>query len=303
MLTLVNALISVAKDQLPRELACAVILAIVLELKGAQMRQIVGLEETWKEMDIEQICAAINDSFRMQDKCEDLIEDVGDVSEASEDLGDAMDELCTGYVELAVLATKLAANSVMLDLKEPILQQVFTSKWEEGEELVGVACKTLRDWFGDLSMWLPDYFFSKLVRECYEQTVKCYIAAVFKRKKAFAEPARAAQHIVNDRTNMAELFGGEYYDKLFAAGIREDGAVDKQLAVLTNTSRVLLAPYVYDCKSEIKELLIEFGAQGKDAVFGLIAMRKGNTKESLKEWKGVINGLVDEVGDLPLQDK
>ena len=95
---------------------------------------------------------------RPQDKCEDLIEDVGDVTEANEELSSAMDDLCTGYVELAVLATKLAAKSVMLDLTDPpILQLVCTSKWEEGEELVSVACKTLKDWFGDLSMWLPEY--------------------------------------------------------------------------------------------------------------------------------------------------
>ena len=153
------------------------------------------------------------------------------------------------------------------------------------------------DWFGDLNDWLPEYFFSKLVRECYEQTVKAYIEAIFKRKKSFADTSRAAQHLVNDRIRILELFGeGDYHERLFAAGLREEGCVEKQLSVLTNVSKVLLAPYVYDCKAEITELLIEFGAVGKDAVFGIVAMRKGNTKESLKEWKSVVAGLQEGIG-------
>jgi hypothetical protein len=296
MLTLVNALISVARDQLPAELACRAILAIVQEMKAAQQRQTVALEEGWKDMDVEKICAAVNDAFRMQDKCEELIDEVVDVKDQSEELCTAMDDLCTGYVELAVSASKLCAKSVLLDV-EPYLVDVFTAKWEDGEELVSVATKTLQDWFQDLAVWLPEYFFSKLVRECYERVVKTYVEAMFKnRKKSFAEPSRAAQHLVNDRINLFELFGGQYSYNLMAAGLREEGVVEKQLSVLTNVSKVLLAPYVYNVKDEITGLLEEFGAQGKDAVYAVIVMRKGNTKESLKEWKGVVGTLFTAIG-------
>ena len=284
--------ISVCRTQLPRALACQAITAIVAELKESIGRQTEALEEDWKDMEIRKICAVVNDSFRMQDKCENLIEFAGDdASEAATALKNAMDDLCTGYVEFAQLATKLCAHSVMLDVTPDILEDVFTQRWEDGEELVLVACTTLRDYFGDLEIWLPEYFFSKLARECYEQTLKCYLGAVFRRRKSFNEPARVAQQMVKDRVCLFDLFGIERAESLFAGGLREEGALERQLGTLTAMSRVLLAQSVHGCTAEITSLLTEFGAQGEAAVNALVGMRKNDTKEIGKEWKGGVGNL------------
>lgn len=116
-------------------------------------------------------------------------------------LKEAMDDLCVGYVGLAVEATRLAACSVMEDLNGPIISQVFSTQWEDGDEIITVTVRTLKDWFTDLQKWLPEYFFSKLVKECYEQVLKHYIeTAMGKKVKPFQNPARASQQIINDRS-------------------------------------------------------------------------------------------------------
>ncbi len=301
MLNIVNMQVGVAKDQLPIALAHRAVKGCVAQLRTAQERQQEALKEGWVEAEIETICAVANDSFRLQDKCEEILDSVGgdagggDVASLN-DLTEAMEDLCRGYVELAVLATKFAAASVMEDLKVPIIGLVFTNQWEEGDDLISVTVKTLRDYFGDLATWLPEYFFSKLVRECYEQTIKTYVEAAFKKRKPFSDAARASQTLVNDRICLEELFADEYRGRLKAAGLRGENQIEDQLGLLTSMSKILMAPGPSDVESDIKRVLEEFGQQGSDAVMCLAGMRKMD-KDETRDWKFMVSHLVGEIGE------
>jgi hypothetical protein len=213
MLNIINMQVSVAREQLPAELSYAAITSCIRELRGAQERLKDDISANWKEIEIERVCTVVNDSYRLQDKCDMLLDaipdeemDQGREVEGLETMKEEMDSLCVGYVELAVDATKLAACSVMEDLNGPIISKVFSPAWEDGEEIMTVTVRTLKDWFTDLQKWLPEYFFSKLVRECYNQVLKNYIEAAMGGKKAKVRGGKVKREEERERANELRSF-------------------------------------------------------------------------------------------------
>ena len=288
MLNIVNMQISVARDQLPLELSHVAIKSYVVELKAAQLRLSDDLDGSWKHADIEKICAIINDSSRLQDKCEMLLKP--EDNEAV-DLVNSMAALCTGYIQLAIEATKLVACSVMEDLSEPVLSKVFSIQWEEGEDFARVTTKTLRDYFGDLKKWLPDYFFSKLVRECYQQTVSAYVEAIAsKRVKPFRSKAVASQQMIKDKFAFHDLFIREYKDKLLAAGMRKDGEVEAPLDLLGALSKIILASLPAEVETELAQVQLHLGSKGAACVSHITALKKLD-KEGAEEWNAEMKKL------------
>jgi len=299
MLNIVNMQVSVAKEQLPKELRYKVIRGCIDELDAAQKRLSADLELVWKTTQVENLCAVVNDSYRMQDKVESLLDDV-DRDEGGDGVAElisATDDLCRSYVVLAVDATKFAALSVMEDLKEPVLYQVFSPQWEDGsEQYAQIATKTLRDWFNDLSMWLPEYFFTKLVRECYEQTVVSYIeTAMGKKVKPFQSSARASQQVINDRFTFAEFFVNDFESTLVASGMRKPGEVEESLEILTHISKLITAPMPTDVEDDIKWMLRHFGSSGERAILHIVGLR-GLGKTSIDEWRFIISQDITEIG-------
>ncbi|GMH80300.1 hypothetical protein TrST_g6384 [Triparma strigata] len=299
MLNIVNMQVSVAKEQLPNKLRYKAIKSCIDELSAAQkrLREDVGL--VWNSTQVENICAVVNDSYRMQDKVENLLDDVDrdEGREEIQELLEAMDGLCTSYVVMAVDATKFAAMSVMEDLKEPILHQVFTPAWEEGtEQFAQITTRTLRDWFSDLSVWLPDYFFSKLVRECFDQTLSAYVETCLGKKvKPFQNSARASQQVINDRFAFAEFFLTDFSAQLAASGMRKPGEVDQSLDVMTHMSKLIMAPAPTDVEPDIKAMLLHFGSVGEKVILHIVGLR-GLTKAELDDWKFVVSQDISEVG-------
>ncbi|GMH72397.1 hypothetical protein TL16_g05905 [Triparma laevis f. inornata] len=299
MLNIVNMQVSVAKEQLPSKLRYKAIKSCVDELSAAQARLREDVEILWKSTQVENICAVVNDSYRMQDKVEHLLDDFDrdEGREEIQELQEAMDELCRSYVVMAVDATKFAAMSVMEDLKEPILHQVFTPPWEDGsEQFSQITTRTLRDWFSDLSMWLPEYFFAKLVRECYDQTVSAYIETCMGKKvKPFQNSARASQQVINDRFAFSEFFLADFSAQLAASGMRKPGEVEQSLDVMTHISKLIMAPAPTDVEPDIKGMLRHFGTTGEKAILHIVGL-KTLPKAQLDDWKFVVQQDISEVG-------
>ena len=72
------------------------------------------------------------------------------------------------------------ARSVLKDLEEPVFAQLFTAEWENnyGESLSSVIVATLQDYFQDVKIWLPDYFYCKFVKEVLFTLTGLYVMQV-----------------------------------------------------------------------------------------------------------------------------
>jgi hypothetical protein len=62
-----------------------------------------------------------------------------------------------------------------------------------------------QDYYNDLSLWLEQFYFRKLVRECLDKIILLYLYSLFskgkkaeKEKKSYKDPLRIAQKIRND---------------------------------------------------------------------------------------------------------
>ena len=293
ILNIINMQISVAKDSLPLVLCYRTVLGCVNQLMDAQVAKKGKIEEEWEEMEIERICTVVNDSNRFQEKCENILveNNISGGSEVGTDmvarLEEAIEELCSGYVSLAVVALDHASMSVMEDLQEPILSKIFAQNWENGDDLVSVTVQTLRDYFGDLKKWLPEYFFGKLVKRCFEKVLHGYLEATMNRTKAFADFKRSAQIVAHDALALKSLFCGDFESYLRPINGEEE------LEILNDIAKLIKMNEPSEDEATIKRILLSFGeSSGADAVFHYAGLKKGIDKA---EWKFAITHFAKEV--------
>jgi hypothetical protein len=76
MFNVIHMQIAVARDKLPREHLKDVVTACLQTLREVQRQSYDNLEDKWTSMDPESLCATINDTQRMQEKCEEFSEKV-----------------------------------------------------------------------------------------------------------------------------------------------------------------------------------------------------------------------------------
>lgn len=95
---------------------------------------------------------------------------------------------------------------VLKDVREAFAEELFTPEWEDSVDvMMQRVTMTFQDYYNDLSVWLPPFYFSKLVRDCLEKIICLYLFTLFKRgrkdekKKPFRDPLVVAQKIRNDR--------------------------------------------------------------------------------------------------------
>jgi hypothetical protein len=53
---------------------------------------------------------------------------------------------------------------ILDELEEPVISQLYGQEWETGQKLAATIVATIDDYFNDVQVWLPDFFYSKFVR-------------------------------------------------------------------------------------------------------------------------------------------
>ena len=88
------------------------------------------------------------------------------------------------FIQLALTAVNFLARSIVEDLQESVFDILFTVKWEKGNILSGLTtAKTLEDYFNDVMVWLPTYFFAKFTAEILPLVATAYVRAIKKREE------------------------------------------------------------------------------------------------------------------------
>jgi len=206
----------------------------------------------WQQLEMEQLCAYVNDNDRLQELSSALVDSISDILENEEEeesaavlveeLTDRMDTITSGFVSAAMLSMKCVAFKIFADLEQEVFSKVFTPTWERrGNNFIATAVATFQDYFGDLQVWIAsEFFFAKLLRECLERLVQRYVEGLCAHKQPFHDSTQAYSRILEDETTIVQFFSGKQYaDVLRAGGLRSAAALQSQVSILSVIAHVL----------------------------------------------------------------
>lgn len=283
ILHIINMQLLIAKEHLSISNCQNVLIACLDELEVIQGLTRLTLETDWKEFELERLCSIVNDTCRLYDKCEtlgiDLSMDLGSTAQKK------IDDVAKGYTELALYVSTIVAISIIDDVTVLLLPKIFSPSWEEGADILGATVQTLRDYFSDLKVWLPHYFFSKCVRCCFEKILQIYVEVALQSEEVFIDYMRAARNIENDRLNLSNFCYIEYALEIESSGLRGK-AVEKRLDVLKAFSKVLLADNPSDATDACQILFRELGPDTcPAAILALVGMRTNSRGIDVSNWE------------------
>ncbi len=250
---------------------------------------------------LELLCATVNDYDRLQEKIQEFRDELEQMGKLSGDhlamVDAAVDQVLDGFVSIADEANSGCTQVVLNDVREAFAAELFTPEWEDSVDvMMQRVAMTFQDYYNDLSVWLPPFYFAKLVRECLEKVMALYLFNLFRRGGAkgkedrnsaklrpFRDSLVVAQKIRNDRTALADFFN-DYEEELKQAGLRETAALELQLLVLDNIVDLFEGGVAVESEATAP-LLREFGAWGVDALVAISFLRgdKDKTRQELKE--------------------
>jgi len=259
---------------------------------------------------LEMLCATVNDYDRLQEKIQEFREELGRMGKLGVDqlamVDAAVDQVLDGFVSIADEANSGCTQLILKDVREAFAEELFVPEWEENiDVMMQRVAMTFKDYYNDLSVWLPPFYFAKVVRDCLEKVVALYLFTLFRRGggkgkedkvnaklRPFRDPLVVAQKIRNDRQAMTVFFN-EYEEELKQAGLRETAALELQLLVLDNIVDVFEEGVT--AESEVTRLLLrEFGVWGVDALMVISFLRgdkdkaRGELREDLtKYWEKI----------------
>jgi hypothetical protein len=117
MFNVIHVQVEVAREKLPAEHLKDVINACLQVLREVQRQGHDILNENWKEMEMETLCALINDNQRMQEKCEEFADKVVQSipqEDQREFLTIMLEEVSNEYVTMAMSGITYLARYVSL---------------------------------------------------------------------------------------------------------------------------------------------------------------------------------------------
>lgn len=183
MFRVLSLQVAVAQEKLPKEKIKDVIMACLQVLRDIQRDTYDALRTSYKDMDPMVMCATINDSLRMEEKCEKFFGDIishmlPEQKAEKEMLVAVVEDVEAEYIEIANKATMLLAKSLLqCDLSE-VFTAIFSKQWEAGEVVVDAIPATLADVFPSLEEWLGPFLLGKIVWNVLHAIPEFYLAAL-----------------------------------------------------------------------------------------------------------------------------
>lgn len=247
MFNVIHMQVAVAREKLPREHLKEVINACLQVLRDVQRQSFDNLSKGWNDLDVETICATINDSHRMQAKCREFRDQVIYLIQQDDRLilEEMLDDVSTVYVNFAIKAIGFLSRLILQDLDEPVFSVLFTPEWESNSSTIGDICgtivATLQDYFRDVEEWIPEYFYCKLCLGCLRGVIYqyCMTLKTVTTKNItfqFSNELSAARHIMTDLEALAHFFVN-YESQLMNGGMSL--TLDQELEPIARLARVV----------------------------------------------------------------
>lgn len=284
---MVEMQLSVARETLPPRFLAHVLTACNDEIFNMVADLMLKVGSRWKQMEVERLCATINDALRLSEQCEERNEELVDVS--NEEHVQSGEDVCKELTELALHATRYLCERIMLDLVDldPILTSIGKPRWEQDNTVspVDTAIVTLKDYFADIFEWVPDrYVFPKCVKHCFDMTLQLYIHSFFSHTMAnglLQDPSQASGVLQKDWQKLLQFFANKEMEEYAGcAGHYSKSVLVARLDLLQALS-VLLTPTIppNQMQAEIEIVLHQLGIEvGVPAVLHMAGLRQGSVR-------------------------
>ena len=318
MMNVLHMQLSVAKDKLPYEYIYHVLLACLNVLREVQRQSYDDLNLNWKVKGVESLCAMVNDNERMQEKCNELsdwIEKLISLQEQQEYLIMILEEVANEYISLAVTSANYVAKCVLADLDEPVFSKLFTDEWESGQPLMEIYIATLEDYFNDIRVWLPEFFYDKFVKDIFIQSIFIYVISISKHGIVITSNASSNNinfpHLFTSEMNAASRISNDYevlrnfyqqHSETLSAGGLKSSFMDeleplKQLAHITILSKM----NGNGVEDNVKLLFKRYGKEGLAVVTSAICCNPAmNKNEKIHNIKLANELFKKKQGDYPI---
>ena len=150
---MLNIQIDVAQERLHGIYLVGMVKVCADVLLEGQVKRTADFQTRSTTMDIEELCALVNDSERSQEQCTVLLETVADKlsEEEQDDLSDHMDTTISGFVELAMFGTRLVVGKIFELCQVELFDKCFVGTWLENS-FVETAVATFADFFEELEV-------------------------------------------------------------------------------------------------------------------------------------------------------
>ena len=298
---MVQVEMNIVREFLPNSNVMAVMADILLEFSLSQIGMKHALKADWANMDVEWMCAVINDGARLLDYIDDF-SIFGDTKKhpvlPTFELRKARDSVIDGYQEVSWEVCDLLAHSLMRDLEAPVMDHIFTDRWERDGQLMNCVGATLKDYFDDLSVsgWIPQYEFCRVVKQCISLVAEQYVAAVFAEKhegRPFSDAKAIPARLVQDRLILMQFFS---HVELEMNGRGAKSHAESCLEVLLLMAAILEADEPDEVEEEINSFYSHVGTKyGRVATMCLVD-RKGSSYSQKRhdKWDAAITMITKE---------
>jgi hypothetical protein len=269
----------------------------------------IQVQSEWREsMDVEQLCAVVNDAQRMVGICEEIFgEEEGDGVTDSD--GNSTEDLVAAWTQLSVLALQHLCELRFADLKEDHLGYVGRSEWEsagEDDPCIQPSIDALRDFHSDLQDWISgDYYHSKALKLCFDLTIQAYLESFLSNTMArgLSKPENAFEVVQRDWTRLVSFFCFELADHHGRGGFYHRQIMEDRLSLLEAVCNLLNRHHSPSkCKPDMLRICRQLGKQnGTPIILHLVGLRTKRRMSSVdsREWHVVISQVSE---DLQIED-
>jgi len=185
-------------------IADKIVYAINTQIKTvcAYVRAMDGFMDTTpglRENELQFLCALANDTALHIEEVMMVVEKF-ELEEIRARIDQQFDIVTSNLVSCGELCLKRIAVLVMADLKEPILDQLFTENWliDDGE-CVEVAIATMNDYCDDLKLFLVEFWFDRFKRSLADTFIVHYaqnVAFRYARNEVKGAPASTTANLL-----------------------------------------------------------------------------------------------------------
>lgn len=219
----------------------ALVMAVCLIFSMMRSKQIHARDGFLQ--DLETCCAASNDFTRMSEKVEEVVQELSDECEFTEQdvatLEASSGELLAVYSADAVYAAQSVHIYIFEPIREAIVEELFGPEWEENlthNELALTLTRTLEDFMGDLEQFIDDFMLKKAVDSLVSSSVVFYVKCLLEtaekhrsnKESFFISNHKALERISGDIKVMRQYFDGLVEDM---PALRK--VIEKEFEILT----------------------------------------------------------------------
>ena len=301
ILFMVQVEMNIVRETLPDSNAMEVMVDLLEEFKLSQIGMKLTLKSDWENMDIEWLCAVINDSTTLMEYVENFSMFGNTKTQPvlpTLELRKARDEVIAGYQELSREACDHLAHSVVRDLQGPVIDHIFTDRWEQEGQIMKCVEATLKDYFEDLSVsgWIPPHEFCRVAKQCISTFTEQYVTAVFSEKhqgRPFLDAKAVPARLVQDRLILMQFFS---HVELEMNGRGAKSHAEGCLEVLFLMSAILKADEPDEIEEEINSFYSHVGIKyGHTAIMYLVSRKAGRYSQRIHDkWDAGLTLIADE---------